>query len=141
MASDNNPLDILNKLTNKGDIAAASLGCVGGFVLDIALHLQGLASPNQASIYGAAAGIGIKNAIHSMLPSSRNKEKVAPGNSMENTYRRLREIFIERKASHRSISQLDQHFELWSLGLMTDQELLQKMRALAIDYTALAADA
>jgi len=57
------PLSTL-KITTRGDIAAAGLGLAAGFFLDSWHSMLGIL-PGTFAVYGAAAAVGVKNALQS----------------------------------------------------------------------------
>jgi hypothetical protein len=69
----NSPLSNL-KITTKGDIAAAGLGLTFGFLLDSWHMIFGI-PPGTFAVYGAAAGVGLKNTVHAWLESSRKNKR------------------------------------------------------------------
>jgi hypothetical protein len=70
------PFGILPKITTRGDIGAAGLGLAIGYFADAALHPFGI-PPAQASLYCAAAAVGVKNVIQSMHEFRKN-DKAKP---------------------------------------------------------------
>jgi hypothetical protein len=139
------PFGILPKITTKGDIGVAGLGLALGYIIDAAFHPFGI-PPLTASLYSAAAAVGIKNSIESCLEWRDMKKEKAKASSPEH-----RDLRLERAANalftsladaknaveeardagfrinvedaERIVDRFRLQYEYWQLGLIVDEEL------------------
>jgi len=66
--------ELLPKITTKGDIGAAGVRLAIGYFVDAALHPFGI-PPGTASLYSAAAAVGLKNILQAWRDSRRGAQE------------------------------------------------------------------
>jgi Skp family chaperone for outer membrane proteins len=147
--ADKTPFGFLPKITTRGDIGAAGLGLAIGFFLDSAIHPFGI-QPGTASLYSAAAAVGVKNSIQAWresrvqqvvavaIPNQKEKlERAAEqvSKQLETIKKALKDettLETTKDSAEQALRELRINMEWWSAELITDTEfqntLKQSMR-------------
>ena len=135
-----NPLGFLPKITTRGDIGAAGLGLAIGFFVDSALHPFGI-QPGAASLYSAAAAVGIKNSIQAWRESrikpvqfvvAVRNQKEALEHAANRILARLATVVQtmagearlegNKRSAQNMIVDVREHLDWWSADLIEDHE-------------------
>jgi hypothetical protein len=146
---ENSPFGVLPKITTRGDIAAAALGLAVGFFVDSMFKPFGI-KPETASIYAAAAVLGIKNALQAALEWHRTAEPLETtdniNHGLEKTAERIIEVFrqlgrnadpddagvqADIEVATRIIEIVETNTDLWRLGVIDEEEFRKVLRAAA----------
>jgi hypothetical protein len=106
-------------IATKGDAAAALLGYVGGYVADIALLHLGI-PPGTGGILGAAAGVGFKNWIHSVVNTVRSAS--ARRRQLEKKALAFEDFLRDLKGKEGERERFERDLNFWRKGLIRDEQ-------------------
>lgn len=128
----------LQKLTSRGDIAAASLGFAAGFMIDAFLFPAGIPPGTTAGVFSVGA-VGLKNSVQAALEARRT---VGEQRQKREELRKRAGLLVEALAQESTTAyrpSLKRCLALWEKGILTDQHLEREISEEA-KYLRLAMD-
>jgi hypothetical protein len=132
---------LLKRITSKGDVAAAGLGTVLGYLLDLKLAITGL-PPGTASVLGATAALSVKNGVEAFSDriksrSEQNRAAELRRNELERAAEAVKQLVIDERWMRR-IEESKRQFELdhilWTRRLITDEEFQASIKQFTSHY-------
>jgi hypothetical protein len=127
------PFGVLQKITTRGDVGAAGLGLAIGYFTDAILHPTGV-PPGTASLYSAAAAVGIKNMVQAWRESRRHNEPTHQETTTELQRHKLRQTaerllnLFQINGSQEQFDDLKLEVDLWDSRVIGDEGLRATMK-------------
>ncbi len=118
---------ILGRISSKGDLAAALLGFVLGFVLDVKFPIPGIRN-GTAGALGMIAATGFKVGAQALWDHFRSAARLRKGDQrrrdeLERDARTIEELDIGKEPLlHSALNRLRSDRELWQKQLISDQD-------------------
>jgi len=130
--------DLFERISTRGDIAAAALGYVMGYLGGTYRSLFGL-PPGTVALLCAIGLIGVKNLIHSLYPARNQVELVDPVllEARANSLGRYINQIVDRSATPNLhpltpiVKEFDQQVEAWRSGVIRDDEFANYLERVA----------
>jgi hypothetical protein len=135
--------ELLKRISTKGEVGVASLGFVLGYLLDLRVHVSGLA-PGIAGVLGLTAAFGLKNtgeSLRAFLADRQAPSKASEAaNALEKRVGEVLKLSAEAATVSPYITRLADRVrsdsDLWRRGLISEDVLRRTVDAFVEGYRA-----